>query len=104
MGHHANDMPFQDEEGFKKLMENLNMGSMGNPKINPLDLGATGKYPEGKIADNDEGEIKIGITTMKGRVVIDFGKQIYTVGFTPDQAMSIAEVLIKRAMEIKTKG
>lgn len=102
MGHHAGQ-PFAnfDDEETKKLFEQLRLNSMSDNKRNPLDLGPTGKFPDGKIADNDEGEIKIGITTMEGRIVVDFGKSIHTVGFTADQALGIAEVLIKRASEIK---
>lgn len=102
MGHHAGNSfsDFNSEEA-KKLFEELRLKSLSDQLKNPLDLGATGKYPHGKIADNDEGEIKIGITTMNEKVVIDFGKQIWTVGFTADQAISIASVLVKRAMEIK---
>lgn len=102
MGHHAGQ-PFNDfdNEESKKLFEELRLKGLSDQLKNPLDLGPTGKYPDGKIADNDEGEIKIGITTMKERIVIDFGKPIHTVGFEADQALSIASVLVKRAMEIK---
>lgn len=102
MGHHAQE-PFANFDGdeAKKLFEELRLKSLSDRLKNPNDLGPTGKFPDGKIADNDEGEIKIGITTMNEKVVLEFGKPIYTVGFTADQAISIASVLVKRAMEIK---
>lgn len=60
-------------------------------------LGATGNFPEPKITDDDEGEIRIGITEKDGVVVIDFGKLISWIGFTKEQAKQIGQLLIDRA-------
>jgi len=103
MGHHASDLPFQDfnddeaRRQFNKLAEELNVKKQ--PK-NPLDLGPTGTYPDGKIADNDEGAIQYGITTMNNRIVFDFGKPIRTIGLTQKQAWEMAEVLTRRANQL----
>jgi len=35
----------------------------------PPDLGATGEFPQGKLTEEDEGEIRIGITVFNGKVV-----------------------------------
>ena len=66
-------------------------------------LGATGKFPEGQLNKNDEGELKIGITKFGGNVIIDFGKQIAWIGFSPDQAIELAKVITRHAIEIKFK-
>lgn len=90
MAHHANE-PFNSEDNeFMKKFINQD----GNP------LGPTGKFPEGKLTDNDEGEIKIGITTLKGKIVIDFGKPIHCIGLTKEQAVDIANTLFERARKL----
>jgi hypothetical protein len=66
-------------------------------------LGATGKFPLGKLTPEDEGEINIGITHTEpkggalGKVIIDFGKPTTWVGFTAKQAHEIAHTLLEHA-------
>lgn len=62
-----------------------------------LGLGATNKFPEGKIDEHDEGEIKIGITEKDGTVVLAFGKNINWIGFTKEQAKQIAFSLLSKS-------
>lgn len=64
-------------------------------------LGATGRFPEGKLVDEDEGEIRISIGTAKGSVVLDFGKPTAWVGMTPDQAIDLGNTLIKHAEAVR---
>ena len=66
----------------------------------PGAFGPTGKFPLGKLTDDDEGELRIGITTSKGNVVIDFGKNITWIGMPPEQAIQFGELIIKRAKEL----
>jgi hypothetical protein len=60
-------------------------------------FGPTGKFPQGKLTPEDEGEIQIAITDYNGKVVMDFGKPITWIGFTPDQAGEIADNLLRHA-------
>lgn len=104
MGHHGSEAPF-DGSG-------ANLGDLFR-KITPEDMenyskqmqqfrdqfGPTGQYPDGKLTDSDEGEIRIGITNKDGRIVIEFGKPIYWIGFTKEQAIEIGNTLIQRANE-----
>ena len=39
------------------------------------------KYSDGKISDDDEGELKMAMYVQDGRVVLDFGKNISWIGF-----------------------
>lgn len=66
-------------------------------------LGATGRFPEGRLNDDDEGEIRVAIAADPKRqtVVIDFGKPVAWIGFTPDQAREIGELLIQKGMECR---
>ena len=86
MAHHSSNM---DPRFFEKLFT-------AKPELGP-----TGQFPEGKLTDSDEGEIRIGITHMNGKVVIDFGKPTAWIGFTAEQADGIAELLKKHADKIR---
>lgn len=60
-------------------------------------LGATGKYPEGKIVDSDEGEISIAVGHMDRRVIIDFGTPTSWLGMPIEQAREFANAVHRRA-------
>lgn len=60
-------------------------------------LGPTGRFPEGKLNPDDEGEIAIGVAYVEGKVVFDFGKPIRSLGLTPKQAFEIAGLLQRQA-------
>lgn len=64
-------------------------------------LGATGQFPRGKLTDADEGETRIAIGTHNGAVVVDLGKPTAWIGFTPDQADEIADLLKKHAAGLR---
>lgn len=101
MAHHGNNPDnfignkgdYLDVANPEKLMK-----TFMRPPSTP-NLGATGNFPEPKITDDDEGEIRIGITEKDGVVVIDFGKLVSWIGFTKEQAKEIGETLIRRANE-----
>lgn len=101
MAHHGQDP--KQFEGFKGDFKDITdpsrlMETFRKPPI-PPNLGATGNFPDGKITNDDEGEIRIGITTKDDTVVLDFGKPVAWIGFTKEQAKEIGELLIKRSQE-----
>lgn len=59
--------------------------------------GPTGKYPQGKMNKQDEGELQIKIGTSDGKVIIEFGTEIKWLGFGPKEAADFAMMLIKNA-------
>ncbi len=63
--------------------------------------GKTGKFPLGKLTENDEGELRMTVGHKDGKVVIDFGTPTVWIGFTPDQADEIAALLSKRAAIVR---
>lgn len=67
----------------------------------PPALGPTGQFPEGKLTPEDEGEIRVGITHLDGKVVMDFGKPTAWIGFTAEQADQMAAVLRTHAAIIR---
>lgn len=56
--------------------------------------GPTGRFPHGKIDPKDGGEIAIRIATTEQAIVLEFGKPIAWIGFTPEQANLLAGKLI----------
>ncbi len=62
-----------------------------------LNLGATGAFPDGKINPNDEGEIRIAVSSQGGVIRIDFGKPVTWIGFNANEAKSLAALLMRHA-------
>lgn len=65
-------------------------------------LGATGRYPHGRIgALEDQGELKVGVTALEGKVVVNFGKAVSWIALTPADVRSFAALLLARAERIE---
>lgn len=62
-------------------------------------FGATGKFPYGKLNDDDEGELTLGVAYDKldGVVRIEFGTPVAWIGLTPPQAIEFAKALLTNA-------
>lgn len=65
-----------------------------------MSLGATGKFPDGKLHEDDEGEITMAIGIHEGKVIIDFGKPVHWLGLPKEDALALAEMITKRANEL----
>ena len=59
-----------------------------------------GEFPDGKLNKDDEGALAVAITTEGNAVKLVFPKPVAWIGFTADQAMQIAEDLIKHARKL----
>lgn len=59
-----------------------------------------GEYPEGRLNPDDAGALPMAIGERDGKVVIEFPKPVAWIGFTGDQAMEIAQALIKHARKV----
>ena len=66
--------------------------------------GATGDFPEGKLAADDEGGIQFAIGEADGKVVVDFGTSVHWLGMTPQQASEFASTLLNKAREVGRKN
>ena len=66
-------------------------------------LGATGRYPLGKLGDHDEGEIAFAVAAdpKSKKVLIDFGKPVAFIGMTGAQAAELGRMLISKAKELE---
>lgn len=89
MAHHG---PMSEE--MRKILDE---------QVREFGLGATGRFPDGKIVREDQGEIKISIgvaNRISGAphsIVMHFGKEVAWIGFTAAQAREIAKTLVANA-------
>lgn len=63
--------------------------------------GPTGEFPEGKLTENDEGEIKMQISAYKGKVIVNFGVPVASIGMSAKQARSLATALWNQANRLR---
>lgn len=99
MSHHGEGLPPQINN-FDELMDRLAAKEEKFKPFSPVmeKLGATGNHPDGKLTEDDEGEIRLAIGHTPGKVIIDFGdKPIKWIGFNTTQARQIAMTLIEHA-------
>lgn len=78
MSHHGNDPEAQ--RAMSELMQQI-----------------FGEFPDGKLNQNDEGALAVMVGNENGKVVIRFPKPVAWIGFTPEQAIDIAQTLITHA-------
>ena len=66
---------------------------------NKRTFGATGDFPQGKLNDNDEGGLRLGVAYDKldGIVRIEFGKPVAWLGLPPPEAIQFARLLLRHA-------
>lgn len=56
-----------------------------------------GEYPDGRMNANDAGAIPLAVGVENGRVTLSFPKPVAWIGFTADEAIGLAEALVKHA-------
>lgn len=61
----------------------------------PERIGATGDFPNGKLNDDDEGELTMGVGVSDGRIIVQFGKPIRWMGFNVKGAEDLIASLIQ---------
>lgn len=71
----------------------------------PLEqIGPTGKFPQGKKSEHDQGELAVAIGTdkKKGIIQIEFGTSVTWLGLTADDARALAQQLLERADDLES--
>ncbi len=103
MSHHGEN-PFDAyDEATKRKMQDL-IRDQNKAVFRQANLGPTGQFPEGKMAEHDEGEISFAVGHPGGKVVIDFGSPVAWVGMEPQQAVALANTLISHAKKARIIG
>jgi hypothetical protein len=109
MSHHSDDKPFtglglsgeSTEKDLRSAKEKLRQEF--EAIHNSLGLGATGQYPNGKLAPHDEGEFRYAIAAdvANQRVLIDFGKPMRSIGFTAEKGEEFMELIHAKLLELR---
>jgi len=64
-------------------------------------LGATGQRPDGPaIVPEDEGELKVAMSIIKERIVVNFGKDVSFIAMTAEQALDMARLLVQWSVKL----
>jgi hypothetical protein len=94
--------PFNHEEIMAHHYSDPNLVPDGFINRLTEQLGATGRYPEGKLNEHDEGEIAFAVAAdpKHKKVLIDFGKPVAFLGMTGEQAKQLGQMLIDKAAQI----
>ena len=61
-----------------------------------------GEYPNGKLNVHDEGAVAFMVGASEGRVILQFPKPITWLGMEPNQAVEMAQLLVRHASECGT--
>ena len=56
-----------------------------------------GEFPNGRLNESDQGAMAVAIGHEKGVVTMQFARNLNWIGFTPNQAVEIAQTLIEHA-------
>lgn len=66
-------------------------------------IGSTGTFPEGQLMPTDEGAIQFRVGEKDGKLILDFGTPVVWLGMTPQQAISLGELMFAKARQIAKK-
>lgn len=101
MSHHGNDPLLNNNPLLRRLMTQAE--STGDP-LKDAQQKLQGEFPNGRMNATDEGALAVMIGHEMGKVVIQFPSPTNWVGFTPEQAMDIAQALITHARQAGLVG
>ncbi len=69
-----------------------------------LGLGATGKFPLGKMDPADEGALKCALAVKGNQVVLNFGSPVAWLSLPAAAARELARLLVLKADAVEAKG
>ncbi len=98
MAHHGSDKPFGEMP--EVLRNSLRQDSLR--EFLRTSTGPTGRHPEGKLTQHDEGELQYAVGVRDGKIVVEFGSPVHWFGMTPAQAQDFAELLLTKAARLGT--
>jgi hypothetical protein len=71
--------------------------SKPNPELSEAMRKLLGEYPNGRMNADDSGAVAMQVGVEEGRVVLRFPKPVAWMGMTGDEAMGLAQLLMKHA-------
>jgi hypothetical protein len=87
MSHHSSDWDDDTRKAMSEMMQQV-----------------FGEFPNGKLNTEDEGALACAVGHEKGVVKLLFPKPVAWIGFTPEQAIDLAQDLIKHARQCGFAG
>lgn len=93
--HHSSHQDPEMDQRLREMFEDAGAVREGGDEL--VKLGATGRFPGGKLTDQDEGEVQFRVGYLDGKIVLDFGQPVTWVGCSPEQAKDLARILLKHA-------
>lgn len=102
MSHHSRH-PFENGKIPEELEQFFKQVPSNDPLID-MQRKLHGEYPDGRLNKEDEGAVAVMIGHENGKVVMKFGAPSSWIGFTPEQAMDIAQMLITHARKAGIVG
>lgn len=112
MAHHSSQHPLDNDSAVRKLVDQFKNRTAGTDAqgdhpdtIERLSrrFGATGEFPEGAFSSVDEGAIRFGVASDAGRVLVDFGTPVRSLGLLPEQADALAQSLMEKARQARAQ-
>lgn len=109
MAHHSSEHSLNPEI-LKKLAKQAQNQFLPNMQPGPAQedlrerIGALGSYSEGQYGPHDEGDIRFMVGAQDGKVLVDFGTPVHSLGMTPDQAQAFAGSLLNWAREARRQN
>ena len=94
---HHGDRWFKEAAQQGQIRDTVEALKQAVKKVTGIPLGATGRFPHGSLTPDDEGELRMAVTTQGGKVILAFGKPIEWLGLTPRKARELADLLNKYA-------
>jgi hypothetical protein len=70
------------------------------PEPEDTELGRTGRHPDGKMAEHDEGGITFAVGRKGEKVFLNFGTRVKSLGMTPEQAKALGGELLNYARDV----
>lgn len=90
-----------DPEIRKKMIEGITQKTTSENPFSQLALDKLADDEKKKISEDDEGEVEFKILNYEDKVILDFGKSIKWIAFTPDQIDNLIEILKVKADELR---
>jgi hypothetical protein len=90
------DRWFKEAEKQAKVSETIQAikaatQALGTP------LGETGRFTDGALTPDDEGELRFAVTASGGKVILAFATPVEWIGMLPREAEELADALNKWA-------
>src|SRR5262244_2562067 len=93
---HQGDRWFKEAMQQAKTAETI-QAMKAETRAQGTPLGGTGRFTHGALTPDDEGELRFAVGPSGGKVILVFGKRVEWVGFPPQAARELADLLNKVA-------